>query len=188
MANAGKSVSILRCTRPVPSDADLNQQVALQDYLGRISTSALIMNYDSDVELANRVNNILSHQTARFYARVSSVSESTLEADLGVWPSIDVRERVETDSKGRTRTRSQYFLSVSNKSATIAKNVAVHLDSVRGVRLAASNEPIDVLGPEAEVRFLMVIAMGSPPAFNCRVTWVDSQGKARENVATLTPI
>ncbi|MCT9075447.1 hypothetical protein [Streptomyces fulvoviolaceus] len=187
MAKAGKTVSVLHCTRPIPSNSDLDQQISLRDYLKGVQSNALLMTYSDDVDLASRVDNLLSRQATLFMAKVYDSKTRIPEQDLGVWPSLDFRERVATDSKGRVRTRRSHYLVLTNKGSFPAKSVTFSFDPNDDIILIDDDQPIDILAPESEIRFPLSLTMGGPRQFNCVVKWVDPSGEEKENAATLRP-
>jgi hypothetical protein len=187
MAQAGKTVSVLHCTRPVPAESDLDQQLALRDYLKSVQSNALVMSYDSDADLASRVDNLLSRQATLFMGKVTDSKAGIPDQDLGVWPSVDFRERVDTDHRGKVRTRRSHYIVLTNKGSFPAKNVTFTLDPDDDMILRGDDENIDVLAPESEIRFPLALTMGSPSQFNCTVKWIGPNGEERENVATLRP-
>ncbi|MFK0122427.1 hypothetical protein ACIQSP_03840 [Streptomyces nigra] len=186
MARAGKTVSILQCTRAAPIDCDLQQLAALREYLKSLEPNALIMSYGNDVDLASRIDNLLSRQATVFMAKISDSKSHGPEEDAGVWPSIDFKERMDT-SGGRLRTRRSHYLVLTNRSSAPARNVTFSLDPDDGMILRGDDEAIDVMAPESEMRFPLALSMGSPRQFNCSVKWLGVGGKERENVATLRP-
>jgi hypothetical protein len=187
MAKAGKTVSVLHCTRPIPSNSDLDQQIALRGYLESVQANALVMTYKDAADLASRVDNLLSRQATLFMAKISDSKTRVPDQDLGVWPSVDFRERVETDSKGRVRTRRSHYLVLTNKGGIPAKNVTFSIAPDDDMILSGDDQAIDILAPESEIRMPLALTMGSPRQFNCTVKWVDPSGEERENVATLRP-
>ena len=50
---------------------------------------------------------------------------------------------------------------------------------------AASVGPLGTIPPGQEARFPLLLAMGSPDAVDCLVTWTDAPGNARETRATV---
>ncbi|QKW28334.1 hypothetical protein HUT11_21140 [Streptomyces seoulensis] len=187
MARAGKTVTILHCTRPT-TNSDLEQQTALRDYLRSLEPNALVMTYTDEAELVSRIDNLLSRQATLFMARASDTKTHALEEDPGVWPSVDFREKVDTDRQGRLRTRRSHFIVLTNKGRTPAKNVTFSIEPDDGMILLGDDGVIDVIGPDAEIRFPLALSMGSPSQFNCKVKWQGLDGKEKENVATLRPV
>lgn len=187
MARAGKTVTVLHCTRPV-ANGDLEQQIALRDYLKSLEPNALVMTYVNEAELVSRVDNLLSRQATLFMAKASGAKSHTPEEDPGVWPSVDFRERVETDSKGRVRTRRSHYIVLTNRGRTPAKNVTFSIEPDDDMILRDDDQTIDAIAPDSEIRFPLALTMGSPSQFNCTVKWQGRDGEERENVATLRPV
>jgi hypothetical protein len=187
MARAGKTVTILHCTRPT-SNSDLEQQAALRDYLRSLEPNALVMTYTDEAELVSRIDNLLSRQATVFMTKASEAKSHTPEEDPGVWPSVDFRESVNADRQGRLRTRRSHFIVLTNKGRAPAKNVTFTIEPDDGMILRGDDETIDTIGPDSEVRFPLALTMGSPSQFNCTVKWRGPDGKERENVATLRPV
>ncbi|MFF3715996.1 hypothetical protein [Streptomyces prasinus] len=187
MAKAGKTVTILHCKRPVAND-DLDQRIALRDYLRSIEQNALVMTYTDEAELVSRIDNLLSRQAALFMAKISSTRVQNSAEAPDVWPSVDFRERVDTDRNGRLRTRRSHYIVLTNKGRAPAKNVTFTIEPDDGMVVRGDDEAIDTVGPESEIRFPLALSLGSPSQFNCSVKWQDANGNGGENVATLRPV
>ncbi|MYU11776.1 hypothetical protein GTZ78_13985 [Streptomyces sp. SID8361] len=186
MAKAGKTVSILHCTRPAPIDCDLQQLQALRAHLKSLEANALVMTYRNDGDLSSRIDNLLSRQATMFMTKISDSKSHGPEEDTGVWPSIDFKEKIDTSS-GKLRVRRSHYLVLKNKSSTPARNVTFSLDPVDDMILHGDDRGVDVMAPDSEMRFPLALSMSSPRQFNCSVKWRGSDGRERENVATLRP-
>ena len=103
-----------------------------------------------------------------------------------MWPRAEVRESVDTDSRGRVRTRRHWSLVLHNTSRGPASNVDFTLLNVPAnalFRVGRSDGPLGTIPPGGEARFPLMLAMGSPDAVECVVTWTDAAGNARETRA-----
>ncbi|WP_141747168.1 hypothetical protein [Streptomyces agglomeratus] len=187
MVNAGKHVGILQCKKDVPYGADSKQQAALQAYLTGLGSSALVLDYRNDTELVGRVENLMSKQATSFLKEAKLSRGGTDTEDLGIWPSVDFRERVKTDSKGRARTVKSYYLAIANMGRQVAHDVEYTLNPDGIVQVFNEGQPIRSIPPTPEGKVLYQIATTDQSAnqFDCTVTWTDASGERRSNTATL---
>lgn len=193
LVEAGKSVAVLVNSRPRPplSGAALDERQRLNAYLTELRKSALVLEYGDDGALIGHLNNFLSRATAQFQQSVESSKEErteSLDPSEGVWPSAEVRESVRTDSRGRVQTQRNWSIVLHNTSRGPASDVDFEfLDLPEGALFDVHREtgPLGTIPPGQEARFPLLIALGSPDAVNCVVTWTDSAGNPRETRATV---
>lgn len=96
--------------------------------------------------------------------------------------------RVKTDSKGRVKTQRRWSLVLHNTSRGPASDVNFSFEGLPdGAYFDVRREegPRGTIPPGQEARFPILLAMGSPDAVECVVTWTDSSGTARETRATV---
>ncbi len=161
------------------------------DYLTTLRESALVFEYGNDGALIGHLNNFLSRATAQFQQSVESSKDTQPEGpDLseGVWPRTEVRENVTTDSKGRVKTQRRWSLVLHSTSRGPAREVNLaFLDLPENAlfRVDREGDTLGTIPPGQEARFPLLIAMGSPDAVDCVVTWTDAMGIARETRATV---
>ena len=192
---AGKSVAILVSSAPrAPLSGErLSERQRLDGYLAEVRESAIVLDYSDDGALVGHINNFLSRATGRFQQSVESskVSENdagTPDPSEGVWPRAEVRESVETDSKGRVKTNRRWSLVLHNMSKGPASEVDFEFQDLPEnvmFRVVRDEQPLGTIPPGQEIRLPLLLAMGSPNAVDCLVTWVDSTGTPRETRATI---
>ncbi|MEZ2122332.1 hypothetical protein [Corynebacterium sp. CCM 9203] len=190
---SGKSVAVLVNTTPRPplSGTALDERHRLGIYLEKLRRSALVLEYGNDGTLIGHLNNFLSRATAQFQQAVESskdVQPEETDPSEGVWPRAEVRENVTTDSKGRIKTQRHWSLVLHNSSRGPASGVDFEfLDLQENALFHVHREkgPLGTIPPNQEVRFPLLLAMGSPDAVDCVVTWTDATGNARETRATV---
>ncbi|MET8151806.1 hypothetical protein ACIBSW_16750 [Actinoplanes sp. NPDC049668] len=192
LADSGKYVAILRCTRSVNTrNLDLLQLQGLNQYLGDISAKSLTLSYDTNEQLSRHVDNILAQAVSRDSARAElqlgngkAVSARTAE----VWPRLDSSERVRTDSRGRVSTSRDWRIVLHNTGEAPARNVRfdVDTDSWHVISSAADADApdVEILAPGGEAKFIFAASLGSAPQALCTVTWEDDRGP-QKNSATL---
>lgn len=193
LVEAGRSVAVLvnGAPRPPLSGEALDERQRLDTYLNTLRESALVFEYGDDGALMGYLNNFLSRATAQFQQSVESSKDTQPEGpdpSEGVWPRAEVRENVKTDSKGRVKTQRRWSLVLHNTSRGPASDVNFEfLDLPENALFRVDREEgtLGTIPPGQEARFPLLIAMGSPDAVDCVVTWTDAMGNARETRATV---
>lgn len=190
---AGKSVAVLVNSAPrAPLNGPgLDERQRLNKYLDDVRKNALVFEYAHAGELVGHLNNFLSRATAQFQQSVeSSKSAEPDDPDPaeGVWPRAEVHENVKIDSKGRAKTQRKWSLVLHNTSRGPASDVDFELLDVPEnalFRVHRERGPLGTIPPGQEAKFPLLLAMGSPDAVECVVTWTDVNGRVRETRATV---
>lgn len=193
LVEAGKSVAVFVDAAPrMPlNGAALDERQRLASYLEELRKSALVFEYSNDGTLIGHVNNFLSRATAQFQQSVESskdVDSEVSNPSEGVWPRAEVRESLKTDSKGRVSTQQHWSLVLHNTSQGPATDVdfeLVGLPENALFRVCREEGSLGTIPPNREARFPLLLAMGSPNAVDCIVTWTDASGHVRETRATV---
>lgn len=193
LVEAGKSVAVLvnASARPPLGGSALEERKRLTEYLTDLRKTALVFDYANEGDLISHLNNFLSRATAQFQQSVeASKDEEPAGPDPseGVWPRAEVRESVKTDNKGRLKTQRHWSLVLHNTSRGPASDVDFQfLDLPENAMFHVYREegPLGTIPPGQEARFPLLLAMGSPDAVDCVVTWTDASGNARETRATV---
>ncbi len=193
LVEAGKSVAVLvnASARPPLGGSALEERKRLTEYLTDLRKTALVFEYANEGDLISHLNNFLSRATAQFQQSVeASKDEEPAGPDPseGVWPRAEVRESVKTDNKGRLKTQRHWSLVLHNTSRGPASDVDFQfLDLPENAMFRVHREegPLGTIPPGQEARFPLLLAMGSPDAVDCVVTWTDASGNARETRATV---
>lgn len=189
LVKAGKSVAVLVNSAPRPplSGAALEERRRLDAFLDKLRKSALVFEYTNDGALIGYLNNFLSRATAQFQQAVDFSKDGEPDGrnpSEGVWPRAEVRETVRTDGK----SQRHWSLVLHNTSSGPASNVDFEfLNLPENVLFDVRREEgsLGTIPPGQEARFPLMLAMGSPDAVDCVVTWNDVTGNFRETRATV---
>lgn len=193
LVEAGKSVAVLVNSTPRPplNGRALDERQRLNAYLTELRKSALVFEYGTEGVLVGHLNNFLSRATAKFQQSVEASKDEKPEGpdpSEGVWPRAEVRESVKTDSKGRLKTQRHWSLVLHNTSRGPASDVDFAFENLPEsafFRVHREDGPLGTIPPGQEARFPLLLAMGSPDAVDCVVTWTDATGNVRETRATV---
>ncbi|WP_371624177.1 hypothetical protein OG245_15845 [Streptomyces sp. NBC_01116] len=186
LSESGKHVSVLRCRRPVDvGGIDLIQATRLDEYITKIESSALILDYSTDAELARHAETILVAAVSREEAKNDFQLEhlSGREPVAEVWPRVDAVDR---------SGKRNWHLVLSNTGEGAARDLRVETktDSPHGnswdiiTEREGAGPDLPVLAPRSEVRFHIAASLVSAPQVSCKVSWTDPRGE-QENVASL---
>ncbi|UYB35310.1 hypothetical protein N9A08_11790 [Arthrobacter koreensis] len=193
LVEAGKPVAVLMNSTPRRplNGAALTERQRLNAYLEELRKSALVFDYANEGALIGHLNNFLSRATAQFQQSVETSKREEpkgRDPSEGVWPRVEVREGVKTDSRGRVKTQRHWSLVLHNTSRGPASDVDFTFENLPRDGFFEVIRPEGSLGtipPGQEVRFPLLLAMGSPDAVDCLVTWTDNAGISRETRATV---
>jgi hypothetical protein len=193
LVEAGKSVAVLGNSAPrAPLNGKaLEERQRLNAYLEELRQIALVFEYAHGGDLVGHLNNFLSRATAQFQQSVESSKNEEPEGpdpSEGVWPRAEVRESVKTDNKGRVKTQRHWSLVLHNTSRGPASEVDFAFENLPEnsfFRVHREDGPLGTIPPGQEARFPLLLAMGSPDAVDCVVTWTDAAGHVRETRATV---
>lgn len=186
LSESGKHVSILRSRRPVDaSSIDLAQATRLNEYIKEIKSSALILDYATDADLARHVETILVAAVSREEAR----NDFQLEYLSAGGPVAEVWPRV--DSVDRSGKRN-WYLVLNNTGDGPARDVRVEIEADSSnshpweivTERHEGGPDLPVLAPHSEVRFHISASLVSASQVSCRVSWTDPRGE-QENIASL---
>jgi hypothetical protein len=185
--DAGAYVGVLRCARPIPTDADLDQLGRLRSFYEDIRARSLYLSYADDRDLADHVDAILTRAVSMMRGRAEARVETT-QSGAAIWPRIERSERTDFDARGRPTTRTEYHLILSNTGVEPARRVRHVLEaeeegSEPPMEVDPSSE-LEVLAPGGEAPYNLFVSMGSAGQVRCKVQWADSRGE-QENFATL---
>lgn len=193
LVEAGKSVAVLVSATPRSplNGSALDERQRLNAYLDELRKSALVFDYANEGVLISHLNNFLSRATAQFQQSVEAsknVESEEPDPSEGVWPRAEVRESVKTDSQGRVKTQRNWSLVLHNTSRGPASCVDFEFKDLPAntlFQVRRQDGPLGTIPPGQEARFPLLLAMGSPDAVDCVVSWTDATGRARETQATV---
>lgn len=192
MVAAGKPVGVLRDRMPrstPPSSDWVAELLRLEKHLETAAfPRALVLSYQDEAQLLAHVQGFVNRAVAQLQQAVDDDLGATSDGSIsveedpsrGVWPRIERTESVESDSKGRLRTRRNYYLVLSNQTGGPVRNVryefvfdgGTHFDMMSG----RERDPIQVMPPSSESRFALALSMASARQAECRVYWEDNSG------------
>lgn len=193
LVSAGKPVAVFANIAPRAPLSDrgaLDERQRLNDYLGDLRQRALVFDYEDAATLMQHINNFLSRATGRFQQAVeeSKAPSADIDPSEGVWPRVEVEESIRTDSKGRVKSQRRWYLVLHNKSKGPASDVDFTFEDLPEdalFRVHREEGSLGTIPPDGEARFPLMIAMGSPDAVTCLVSWVDAVGNERHTRATV---
>ncbi len=193
--DAGKPVSVLRCNRPVPPNGDHAERARLDDYLKELYNKALVVNYETDAQLASQVDTILTRMVTRHEQADTDgrAGRGRLRGSY-VLPRVESERTVGSDSKGRPKTKVRHRLIFENEGQTEARKIHWRLEMIEGVRGSLpwmgdsgheTGDLIPVLAGGAKFEYTVAASMGTAPRFLCLVDWQENE-EARHNETTLS--
>jgi hypothetical protein len=184
----GAYVAILRCERDYPQSSDPDQIAGLREFFEGMRNRSLMLGYTNQADLGRQTDTILTRAVTRDGARAEVSAESPTRAIADVWPRVESRERVQTDSRGRVRTSRRWELVLANTGGVPARAVRHRLEPEdEGDNLPlqhGDDRELEALAPGQEARYGLTLHMGVAPQARCVVTWQDDDGE-HENRATL---
>jgi hypothetical protein len=183
----GAHVVILRCARDLPQIADPDQMKKLRAFYEEARPTSLMLEYGNDADLARHIDTVLSRAVTRDDVRAEAAVERSRQP-AEVWPRVESSEQVSTDSKGRMKTRRRWQLVLANTGAEPARNVRYRLEAENdGDNLPIEPDDqreLEVLPPNGEAPYVLMLHMGVAHQVRCIVTWEDATGE-HEHRATL---
>lgn len=169
--NAGKPVLLYFASRPVaPDSVDAQQLAAVREFKQDIRAEGLVDEYESIEDFGEKLLFALTQLAREQFG--GNVWTST-PSPVAVRARIDVEPRTETDSKGRIKTRNQYFLALENEGMYPAYEVSFEFPELNGSKAphVLSEGPVPTLAPRGSVRFPVSASMGTARMFDIKLTW-----------------
>jgi hypothetical protein len=190
----GAHVAVLRCRRDIPAeDLDGGQMDRLDEYLSTIQDRALVLEYRDENGLREKVEAVLTRVVSTAATQAEAQAEKTpdkmLEAEspAQVWARLDRREGVDTDSRGRVKTKNRWFLVLVNTGSEPAEHVRYSLEpdgeGEPPLELEDDRE-LEILPPGSNAETQLHLHSGVASQARCTVSWEDSAG-SHESAATL---
>lgn len=201
---AGKDAAILRNLvprEPGTGASAAQQQVELEEYLAEQMAKAFVGDYRSEGALRSVLENLLSRLAAKYRREVEpspsrmpatgGAFNSDVDEALGIWPRVEVSESVETDSRGRPKTRRKKRLVLESDLGYPARNVRYRYEDSNGdpEELFSMRTEDGVLAerlpPRGTVSAPILQSMASPSSAMCVVTWEDARAQEHSTKATV---
>lgn len=191
---AGKPVAVLRDRTPGPGPSGPDgaaELLRLEEHLRDTAfPQGLVLSFPDRAELASFVDAFVTRAVAQLQQRLDNdlteldVSNGPVAGEdpsRGVWPRVESSEYVETDSKGRIKTKRRWFLVLSNQTGGPVSNVRYEYLVDEGEMFdymsSGESEPVQTMPPGVEQRWPIALTMGSLDRVQCRVTWEDAAGE-----------
>lgn len=178
---AGKPVMLFFSDAPaVMTNADLDQVQAVRDFRELMRQRGLIGSYDDVgglVRLARRA--LLDLVREKFNLPTAEPASPVARGGPRVVAQVEHERRDKgIDSKGRIKQSSYWHLVVTNTGDSSARRVTVELaDGQTEPRIHGIEDEISDLPVGAQVRFSILLTMGSPTAAPLALTWTDDAGR-----------
>jgi hypothetical protein len=196
--DAGKPVSVLRCNRPVRPSGDHAERARLDEYLKELFGNALVMNYESDAQLAAQVDTILTRMVTRHeWVSEHGGSAGGRQRASYILPRVETVRAVEPDSRGQLQTRTLQQLIFKNEGQSEGREIQWRLEAAEGVDghlpFVTGNGDgavglIPVLAGGAEFPYTLSANYGVASMVLCLVDWQESGGIERHAKTTLSVI
>jgi hypothetical protein len=193
--DAGKPVSVLRCNRHVSPRGDHEERARLDRYLTELFGRALLVNYETDAQLAAQIDTILT----RMATQHDWISESNGNASGGRRRGAYILPKVDTDRVGADSRGILQKLIFKNESQAVAgREIQWKLGKTEGAFgdlptvLVENNTStvglIPVLAGGAEFEYTLIAGPRTTPFVVCRVSWQENGGVERNNETTLSMV
>jgi hypothetical protein len=196
LAEAGRPVSILRCTKPVPPTGDHGERARLDDYLKGLFGQALVVDYSDHAKLGSQVDTILTRMVTSHENEWSVSGRPAVagrSAHSQVIPRVGSDSYTETDQKGRLRTKYRYKFAIDNLGTGEARDIKWQLKDIGDGPIPMIGDSRDgtggvtggvtVLAAGATIEYPL-ITLGNTGSFLCQIEWTEN-GKARAVETTL---
>jgi hypothetical protein len=192
--DAGKPVSVLRCTKPIAARGDHTERARLDDYLREeIQPRGLIVDYPTAAALEQQVDTILM-RLVRTYDRTAPGPVAPPGGRRGgahIVASIHREQVTRRSSKGQIKESTRRNLVLTNSGGTSAREIDwefVNIDDddrdLPGVGTGGSSGSIPSISAGANTSEVIHSLMGSAQRFLCRYSWLDGD-HLRQDETTL---
>lgn len=183
---AGKHVSVLVsvAARSLSGEAAIAEKHRLEKALTELRSKAIVLPYRDDGELVAHVNNMLSMAAGRVEGSAVSRHPAIEDDGRGVWPSVRRETHPTTDSRGRLKNETKRDLVLTNRTGRPVVDVRFAFDDSAGWRTVADG-PISRLGPDQDLRYPLMVHIGSSAQAECVVTWRYEDGEPQTTAATV---
>lgn len=192
----GKYVGILRSRRMInPSTIDHEEAARLERYLTTIRRQSIVLEYEQDIDLSDRVDSMLHASVPSWQAAVEHPPAAEQEqprtgADVSV--RLESRDRLRTFADQRTTGERDWSLAVSNVGDAPAFNLKLSLEpdvpggppwTILG-HSGGGSLAIEQIAPQETRKFHLLVGDNASPRMRCTMRWSDAQGR-RSNAVPL---
>jgi hypothetical protein len=190
----GKPVLLYFSDQPAaPSTVDTAQMDALREFQEECKREGVVFTYDSLDALEKMASKHLNRLVRdRFGVPVPDQARPGRGAEVVAW--VDRESRQKTDSRGRLSTTTNRYLVLENRGVATAHDVKYRFvdDEAEGATSGRfpgvlESGPIRHLLAGRDVRFHMVVTLGTEPQFDLETSWLEDGDDQRKSlIQTLT--
>lgn len=188
--DAEKPVLVYFSEEPVvPASVDTDEYDRLREYRAVLEGQGLLDTYSTPEELRQKVTAALTRTVReRFQAEVTEAYVA--QGQVHLLARIDTERELHGFSRGGSpRYRSRYALVIENRGTVPAENLSIVLESEGAEENALpaiidEDRPIHRLAPGGEVRFPLIVHMGTVGQCEVRMAWAEGE-ESREDMQTV---
>lgn len=190
---AKKFASLLRSTAPRRREVGTKyaeDALELEEWLAdKWREHNMVMEYETPTELTAQIDSILSHLARQRIDLITALPEE-VRTSAGVWPRIEVQERLLPGGQGVFTNARQYLLIVENRTNQLVENVQFEFVDNAGRPSSSFDNSFGEtkakeLAPHGDLRYSFSYdPFEHSQQIRCRVTWEDAQGR-HENTTTV---
>lgn len=190
--DAGKPVSVLRCTKPLPARGDHAERGRLDEYFREeIQPRGLVVDYDTAAALEQQVDTILTRLVRHYERAAGPVTPSAGQRGGARVVASTRRDKQTRQTKKGPKETTKYRLVLENTGGTAARDIAWEFENVDddphalpGVGSSDSTGSLPVLSAGGSAEETIHAHMGSAQRFLCRLRWLDGDHE-RQDETTL---
>ena len=191
--DAGKPVSVLRCTKLLPARGDHTERARLDEYIrNEIQPRGLVADYDSAAALEQQVDTILTRLVRRYERDNGSLTPSAGQRGGARIVASTRREKGLRQTKRGPKETTKYKLVLENTGGTAARHITWEFENLdddhaplpRVGHHDSNNGSLPVLSAGGNTEETIHAAMGHAGRFLCRLRWLDGEHQ-RQDETTL---
>lgn len=130
-ARAGKPVHVYFSDAPLPNDVDIDQLAALRAFKKEFQTRGLFGSFANPDDLRMKIWQVIEADVSKLDVQ-SSIALVVTDDPVVIRVQLQSDSSIRTDARGRTSSRKNYWLEVSNESrASDAEELTLTTDSAR---------------------------------------------------------
>jgi hypothetical protein len=190
--DAGKRALVYFSARPAAPDLlDPEQLNALRQFREDLQRQGLTDRYGSFEELSDKVYAALLRAVRELAGQtVPAVAVTAIPSGPRLLARVDAERQYGIDPTGRSRSRVDYALVVTNEGDGDARNVSVELAAPGGISdeipQLLDGPPAEILPPGASLRYPLLVALGMSPLVTVIMRFTTEDGREQESRQSLT--
>lgn len=165
----GKPVHLYFSTAPLPNDVDTTQLEGLREFKREVQHRGLFGEFSSPSQLGHEVWKAIEHDVAALDLGVP-VLKSKAGVNFLVQPRQE-REQTGTDSRGRNKYRTRYWLEITNQGSADAEEVRFELVGKDSGLLLGRGDTPTVIHAGQTRRLDYDRLLGGDKGFTNRMPW-----------------